>query len=138
MVTHEGNIFQKTRKCETRIGKAWGVGPPWRKRHSVTKCHLALQKCRTALLKCQVACRSTIVHSCNFAFSSIFLGLLNTQKGFFWLNWGIRTCLTYLFSKFIICIIIFKNWPNQDFSKLMNTSQTRGIHSCLIHFQKKK
>ena len=42
MITNEENIFQKTRKCETRIGKACGVGPPRRKGHGVTKCHLAL------------------------------------------------------------------------------------------------
>jgi len=42
MVTHEGNIFQKTRKRKTHIGKAWGVGPPWHKCHGMAKCHSAL------------------------------------------------------------------------------------------------
>ena len=79
--------------------------------------------------------------SCNFAFSSIFLKNVkhSKKKKKFWLNWGIQTCLTHLFSKIITCIIIFKNWSNQDFFQAPKyISQTRGIRPWLIHFQKEK
>ena len=113
--------FSKNLKTWNMIGKAWGVSPPM------------------ALLKCRMALSSAIAHSCNFAFSSIFLGPLNTQKDFFWLNWGIQTCLTYLLSKIITYIIIFKNWPNQYFFKLMNTRLKLGAfaHDSFI-FKKEK
>ena len=69
-------------------------------------------------------------------FRSIFY-LVKHSKRIFWLNWGIQTCLIYLSSKIITCIIIFKNWSNQDFFQTHeHMSQTRGISPWPIHFQK--
>jgi len=42
MITNKVNFFQKTRKHETRIGKAWGVDLPWCKHHGIAKSNFAL------------------------------------------------------------------------------------------------
>ena len=65
MIINEVNFFQKTQKCKTRIGKAWGVGPPRCERHGMVKCHLTIQKCRMALLMCHVAPTLAIAHLCS-------------------------------------------------------------------------
>ena len=42
MVTNEVKFLKKMRKCETRIGKAYEVGPPWHERRGVARCHSGL------------------------------------------------------------------------------------------------
>ena len=45
MITNEVKNFQKKakmRKCETRIGKVYEVGPPWHEHRGMARCHSGL------------------------------------------------------------------------------------------------